>query len=112
MKNSCDFMDHVFAGTASARVPFGFIRAINKASEMSGITSQQIIFSCLTSEYNLNKVIDSFDENDLKWIHEKQADAMAIRNSNRAIVSSAEQAEAVGERMIAEAHAAMRSVGK
>ena len=112
MKNSCDFMDHVFAGTASARIPFGFLRAINKASEMSGIPGQQIIFSCLTSEYNINKVIDSFDEEDLKWIHERQAEAMASRDNQKAVAAAAERTEELGSRMIAEARATIRAIGK
>lgn len=94
-KCCCDFMDSVFAGTASARIPFGFLRAIDKASEVSGIPKQQIIFCCMTSDYNLNKVIDSFDANDLKWIHDMQAKAIEQRETKRAAMDAAEAHEKI-----------------
>lgn len=108
----CEFMNHGFTGEIKIKIPFGFVRAVAKAAEESGTSIEQVMFACMTSEYNINDAIARFDDGDLDWIHARQREAMVARDNQKAVIIAAEEAEALGTKMVQEARSAKASAGK
>lgn len=89
------FMRNIFTMVSSFRHTAEIERALWKACTEKNATKAHVIYCCLTGEDNLNRYLDSFDEEDLKWCYEQKLRILHDRRTSEATLEAAEGHERV-----------------
>ena len=89
------FMSDIFTTSTCFRHSFTVERALMKAAQDKKVTKTHVIECCLLGTYNLNRYIDSFDIEDLNWIHDRQVEALKNKRQRSACRHAEKAHEAI-----------------